>query len=33
MDGLFLNQQTNKKIQISYSLKYKHYKKKFFTKK
>ena len=33
MDGLFLNQKTNKKIRISYSLKYKHSKKNFFTKK
>ena len=24
MDGLFLNQKTNKNIRISYSLKYKH---------
>ena len=27
MNGLFLNQKTNKNIQISYSLKYKHLKK------
>ena len=27
MDGLFLNQNTNKNIRISYSLKYKHSKK------
>ena len=27
MDGLFLNQKTNKNIRISYSLKYKHSKK------
>ena len=33
MDGLFLNEKTNKNIRISYSLKYKHSKKKFFTKK
>ena len=31
--GLFLNQKTSKNIRISYSLKYKHSKKKFFTKK
>ena len=31
--GLFLNQETNKNIPISYSLKYKHSKKKSFTKK
>ena len=30
MDGLFLNQKTNNNIRISYSLKYKHSKKKFF---
>ena len=29
MDGLFLNQKTKKNIRISYSLKYKHSKKKF----
>ena len=29
-DGLFLNQKTNKYIRISYSLKYKHSKKKSF---
>ena len=28
MDSLFLNQKTNKNIRISYSLKYKHSKKK-----
>ena len=28
MDGLFLNKKINKNIQISYSLKYKHAKKK-----
>ena len=28
MDGLFLNQKTNNNIRISYSLKYKHSKKK-----
>ena len=28
MDGLFLNQKTNKNIHTSYSLKYKHSKKK-----
>ena len=28
MDGLFLNQKTNKSIRISYSLKYKYKKKK-----
>ena len=33
LDGLFLNQKTNKNIRISYLLKYKHSKKKFFTKK
>ena len=33
MNGLFLNQITYKNIRISYSLKYKHSKKKFFTKK
>ena len=33
MDGLFFNQKTNKNIRISYSLKYKHSKKKLFTKK
>ena len=35
MDGLFLNQKTNKNINIrmSYSMKYKHSKKKFFSKK
>ena len=33
MDGLFLNQKANKNIWVSYSLKYKHSKKKFFTKK
>ena len=33
MDGLFLNQKTNKNIRISYSLKYKHSKRKSFTKK
>ena len=33
IDGLFLNQKTNKNIRISYSLKYKHSKKKFFAKK
>ena len=27
MGGLFLNEKTNKSIQISYSLKYKHSKK------
>ena len=30
MDGVFLNQKTNKNIRISYSLKYKHSKKKLF---
>ena len=30
MDGLFLNQKTNNNIRISYSLKYKHSKKKLF---
>ena len=30
IDGLFLNQKTNNNIRISYSLKYKHLKKKFF---
>ena len=29
MDGLFLNQKTNNNIRISYSLKYKHSKKKY----
>ena len=33
MDGLFLNQKTNQNIRLSYSLQYKHSKKKFFTKK
>ena len=33
MDGLFLNQRSNKNIQISYSLKYKHSKKKFIYEK
>ena len=33
MDGLFLNQKTNKNIRISYSLKYKHSKKKYLQKK
>ena len=33
MDGLFLNQKTNKNIRLSYSLKRKHSKKKLFTKK
>ena len=33
MDALFLNQKTNKNIRISYSMKYKHSKKKIFTKK
>ena len=33
MDGLYLNQKTNKNIQISHSLKYKHSKTKLFTKK
>ena len=33
MDGLFLNQKANKNIQISYSLKYRHSEKIFFTKK
>ena len=33
MDDLFLNQKGNKNIRISYSLKYKHLKKKFFTNK
>ena len=33
MDGLFCNQKTNKNIRISYSLKYKHSKKKFFYEK
>ena len=33
MDGLFLNQKTNKNIQISYSLKYKHSKKNSLQKK
>ena len=33
MDGLFLNQKTNKNILISYSLKYKHSKKKNIYKK
>ena len=33
MDGVFLNQKTNKNIRISYSLKYKDSEKKFFTKK
>ena len=33
MDGLFLNQKTNKNIRLSYSLKYKQSKKNFFTKK
>ena len=28
MDGLYLNQKTNNNIRISYSLKYKHLKKK-----
>ena len=32
MDPLFLNQKTNNNIQISYSLKYKHSKKKKFFK-
>ena len=32
MDGLFLNQKTNKNIRISYSLKYKHPNKILFTK-
>ena len=29
MDGIFLNQKTNNKIRISYSLKYKHSKKEY----
>ena len=33
MDGLFLNKKTNKNIQISYSLKYKHFKKNSLRKK
>ena len=33
MDGLFLNQKASKNIRISYSLKYKHWKKNLFTKK
>ena len=33
MDGLFLNQKTIKNIRISYSLKYKLWKKKIFMKK
>ena len=33
MDDLFLNQKTNKNIQVSYSLKYKHSKKKFLYEK
>ena len=33
MDGLPLNQKTNKNILISYSLKYKHSRKRIFTKK
>ena len=33
MRGLFLKQNINKNIPISYSLKYKHSKNKFFTKK
>ena len=32
MDSLFLNQKTNKKIRILYSLKYKYSEKKLFTK-
>ena len=32
MDGLFVNQKTNKNIQILYSLKYKHSKKYFLRK-
>ena len=32
MDGLFLNQKTNKSIRISYSLKYKHWKKIIYEK-
>ena len=32
IDGLFLNQKTNKKIRISYSLKYKHSKKNYSQK-
>ena len=33
MDGLFLNQNTNKNIRISYSLKYKYSKKKILSEK
>ena len=33
MDGVFLNQKTNKNILTLYSLKYKHLQKKLFTKK
>ena len=33
MDGLFLNQKTNKNIRISYSLKYKDSEKKILDKK
>ena len=33
MDGLFLNQKINRNIRISYLLKYKHSKKRFFKKK
>ena len=33
MDDLTLNQKTNKNIRITYSLKYKHSKKKIFTEK
>ena len=33
MDGLFLNQKTNKNIQKSFSLKYKHSRNKIFYKK
>ena len=32
MDGLFLNQKTNKNIRISYSLKYTHSKKNYLQK-
>ena len=33
IDGLFLSQKTNKNIQISYSLRYKHSKKKKYLRK
>ena len=33
MDDLFLNQKTNKNIRISYSMKYKHSKKKIIYEK